>query len=345
MPPGGYSNDRPSEPPLPSEAIISVTNRCDARCTMCNIWRLEPDEQLGPEDYARLPGSLRNVNITGGEPLLRRDIVEVVQAIFEAGDGPRIILATNGFRTARTLRTVEEILRHVPRLGVAVSLDGDASTHDRMRGVPRAHARAVETVHGLRELGIEDLRLGFTATPDNVSQLPAIHALAEGLGVELAATVAQNSEIYYTTDANAALPAPAVEAAFGELMDRRLRSATPKAWVRAYFEAGVVRFVKTGRRTGRCHAASDFFYLAPTGEVFPCLSMARAIGSLRSQSFEVLWASHRARRVRERVAGCGACWMVCTARTEIRRQPLKVLSWVVREKARAHLRHGRRPCS
>lgn len=330
----------PCETPLPSEAIISVTNRCDARCTMCNIWRLKPQEGLGPEDYRRLPASLRNVNVTGGEPLLRKDIVEVVQAIHEAGDGPRIILATNGFRTERTLRTLEEIRRHVPRLGVAVSLDGDALTHDRMRGVPRAYARALETVRGLRDLGIEDVRLGFTATSDNVSQLPAIHGLAEDLGVELAATVAQNSEIYYSTDANGTLPTHAVEVAFEELMERRLRSAAPKDWVRAYFEAGVVRFVKTGRRRDRCHAASDFFYLAPTGEVFPCLSMAQAIGSLRDQSFETLWASPRARAVRARVTACGACWMVCTARTEIRRQPLKVLLWVVREKTRAHLGGG-----
>jgi MoaA/NifB/PqqE/SkfB family radical SAM enzyme len=317
--------------PVPSEAIISVTNRCDARCTMCNIWRLDRNELLGPEDYRRrLPPTLKNVNITGGEALLRPDIVEVVQAIHEGAGRPRIILATNGFRTGHTVRTVERIRAFVPDLGLAVSLDGDAATHDRMRGVPHAHRRALETLRALRQAGVRDLRIGFTATPENVDQLVGVFALSRELGVEFAATVAQNSDVYYATDANVAVDPDAIARHFGALIAERMRSAAPKDWLRAYFDHGVIHFARTGARPTACDAASGFFFLAPTGDVYPCLTLPRVIGNVRSQSFDALWQGEFARRAREEIRHCTKCWMMCTARTELKRRPVAVAAWVVR---------------
>ncbi len=323
---------------LPTEAIISVTNRCDARCRMCNIWKLKADEFLTAEDYRKLPDSLTNVNITGGEALLRKDIVEVAHAIYESCGKPRVILATNGFRTEKTLKVIDSIRRFIPTLGIAISLDGLAKEHDYMRGVPKAFQRATETLNALRTAGIDDVRIGFTATADNVSQLPAVHHLAQDLGVEFTATVAQNSEIYYATDDNKPVPRAEIEDSFGYLVDHNLRSFTPKNWFRAYFEHGVIRFVREGKRMTPCSAATDFFYLAPQGDVYPCLTLPNAIGNLRSDSFQSIWQSQQAQKVREQVSTCQACWMVCTARTEIKKAPVKALSWIAKEKLSRHLK-------
>lgn len=322
--------------PVPSEAIISVTNRCDARCTMCNIWQLDRAELLRADDYRRaLPSTLRNVNLTGGEALLRPDIVDVAHAIYEAAGRPRIILATNGFRTERTVDTIERIRSFVPDLGVAVSLDGDADTHDRMRGVPHAHRRAVATLRALRSTGLADIRIGFTATSENVDQLLAVYALSRELGVEFAATVAQNSEVYYATDVNVGIDPHEIARQFGALINSRLRSSSPKDWLRAYFDQGVIHFARTGSRPTACDAASGFFFLAPTGDVYPCLTLPRAIGNIRTQSFESVWRGERARQVRAEVARCTKCWMMCTARTELKRRPVKVATWVTRARLTA----------
>jgi Fe-coproporphyrin III synthase len=308
---------------------------------MCNIWRLDRQEVLGPEDYRRgLPATLRNVNLTGGEPLLRPDIVEIAQAIHEAAGQPRIILATNGFRTERTLRTVAEIRQHVPDLGLAVSIDGDAETHDRMRGVPRAYDRAVRTLRGLREQGIDDIRIGFTATPANVHQLMTVYRLAEELGVQFAATVAQNSDVYYATDENPQLDAQAVAKHFGELVTARLTSTSTKNWLRAYFDHGAIHFATTGFRVSGCDAASGFFFLAPTGNVHPCLTLPVVLGNVRDQPFDALWRSPAARLAREEARGCRKCWMMCTARSELKRHPLAIGWWVGREQVKAVSRAG-----
>lgn len=322
--------------PPPTEAIISVTNRCDARCTMCNIWQLDRQELLHAEDYRRgLPASLRNVNLTGGEALLRPDIVEIAHAIHEAAGRPRIILATNGFRTERTLEAVARIRAYVPDLGIAISVDGDATTHDRMRGVPNALKRAVETLRALLVVGVRDIRIGFTATAENIDQLLQVHALAGDLGVEFSATVAQNSEVYYATDANSAIDADAIARHFGALIRQRLVSTSPKDWLRAYFDQGVIHFARTGSRLTGCDAASGFFFLAPTGDVYPCLTLPRVIGNIRDESFDELWQGETARRVREETSACRKCWMMCTARTELKRRPLAVASWVAGSEGKA----------
>jgi Fe-coproporphyrin III synthase len=324
--------------PLPTEAIISVTNRCDARCRMCNIWQLEPHERLTPEDYRRLPNSLKDVNLTGGEPLLRKDIVEVAHAIFEAAGRPRIILATNGFRTEKTLATVQRIRQFVPTLAIAVSLDGSKETHDHMRGVQHAHERAVHTIRSLQDAGIKDIRIGFTATADNIAELTDVYDLTQALGVQFTATVAQNSDIYYATDRNGSIEPDAVADAFGALIGKRMRSGSIKDWVRAYFDHGVIEFVRSGKRLSACHAGSDFFFLTPTGEVYPCLTLPESIGNLRTRRFEELWNSESARRVREMANGCQKCWMMCTARSELKRRPAKVVSWVLEQQMSRHLR-------
>jgi MoaA/NifB/PqqE/SkfB family radical SAM enzyme len=327
-------------PALPQEAIISVTNRCDARCRMCNIWQLERDEHMTAEDYRKLPPGLRNVNITGGEPLLRPDILEIVHAVHEAAGNPRIILATNGFRPEATLRQVQSLRTRVPKLGIAVSLDGLADMHDHMRGVRKSYARAVATLKGLRQLGITDLRIGFTATAENIRQLPLVRRLAEDLGVEFAATVAHNSDIYYATQTVSIPNRDAVLENFRELVDSNLRSHSPKRWLRAYFEQGVIDYVKQGVRASPCTAATDFFFLSPRGDVYPCLVLPEKLGNLREQPFEAIWNDALARRTRRDVGSCQGCWMVCSARTAMRREPLRIASWVARRKLVQPLRRS-----
>lgn len=317
---------------LPNEAIISVTNRCDSRCQMCNIWKMERDELLRAEDYRNLPKTLQNVNITGGEALLRPDILEIVHAVYESTGSPRIILATNGFRPEKTIELIQKIRAFVPNLGVAVSLDGLAQHHDLVRGVPEAFTRAIQTLHGLIEAGVKDLRIGFTATATNVSQLPLVHRLAAELGVEFTATVAQESDTYYGVNNLEKIPPADVAKNFGYLVDCNIRSTSVKNWFRAYFAHGVIEFVEQGRRITSCSAATDFFYLSPRGDVYPCLTLPRILGNIRKDSFEKIWTGDDASSTRLVVKGCQACWMVCTARTELKKSPVQVLSWIAKEK-------------
>jgi molybdenum cofactor biosynthesis enzyme MoaA len=68
----------------PTAAVVAATLNCNARCTMCDIWRNRVRDELRPEEHAALPASLRDVNLSGGEPFLRDDLAAIVAAIAQA---------------------------------------------------------------------------------------------------------------------------------------------------------------------------------------------------------------------------------------------------------------------
>ena len=107
---------------------ISVTDRCNFRCTYCMPaeglpWLPKP-EMLTDEEIVRLVGvfvglGIRQVRLTGGEPLLRRSLVDVVRGIASLDPRPRIAMTTNGVGLDR----LAEPLRAAGLDRVNVSLD------------------------------------------------------------------------------------------------------------------------------------------------------------------------------------------------------------------------------
>jgi heme b synthase len=161
-----------------------VTRTCNLSCVHCRAAAVDkpyPDE-FSTEECLRLLDDVRSfatpiVILTGGEPLLRRDIFEI--ASYGTAKGLRMVLATNGTlldgSTSRRLRD-SGIQR------VSISIDGaTAESHDRFRGVEGSFAGALRGIGLLREGGLE-FQINTTISRVNVAELPAIQSLAVDLG-------------------------------------------------------------------------------------------------------------------------------------------------------------------
>ena len=104
----------------PVDAVLAVTYRCNARCAMCGIWKTDPGPDLPPETFGKLPSSLRDINLTGGEPSLRDDLPEVHAAARAACPKARTIVSTNGLLTDRIVSHVREMARtELEKVGAA----------------------------------------------------------------------------------------------------------------------------------------------------------------------------------------------------------------------------------
>jgi len=315
---------------VPIDAVIAVTYRCDSRCTMCNIWQLPSGAELAPQDYRKLPRTLRDINITGGEPFLRDDLVEIVRVLDEHCDHPRIVISTNGFERRRIMHAAPELMKMGRKVGLAVSLDGIGEKHDEIRGVPGGFDKVVETLTQLRTIRYRNVRVAFTAQRDNVKHLGAVYDLSRQFGFEFTTSVAQNSEFYFSTGDNRTVDPVDLAGELTYVMRKELLSASPKRWLRAYFYRGVLRYNVSKERILACRAGRDSFFMDPEGFVYPCLTLNRPMGDLRMHAFEGVWSGAAADRVRDDVYGCGQpCWMICTARTAMMRKPHEPARWIL----------------
>ena len=182
---------------LPIDCVLAVTYKCNSRCIMCDIWKIKDAPEPELSEFAKLPSSLRDVNLSGGEPFLRADLAEIVKTVAQSCPQARIVISSNGFATELILAQMKKILQIKPDIGVAISIDGVGAMHDEMRGIPGGFEMAMATIKGLQALGMRNLRLGFTVTERNVKHMRKVYDLANGLGVQFTHSFAQSSEVYF----------------------------------------------------------------------------------------------------------------------------------------------------
>ena len=319
---------------IPVDAVVAVTYRCNARCAMCGIWQTEPCAEFAPELCRKLPATLRDINLTGGEPYLREDLPAVHAACREAAPRAQTVISTNGILTDRIIAATREMVRTETRLGVAVSIDGPAEVHDRIRGVKGVFAKAMRTLKQLQDAGVTNLRLAFTAGPENTAYLSEVYALARENDVQFTCAVAHSSEHYFHSPAaGKELPLDKLREQFLGPMRNELRTLSPKRWARAYFMRGQYEFAAGRGRLLPCRAGLDHFFMDPRGEIYTCNAAPYAMGNLSEAEFDAVWESGRADSARGQAAQCEhGCWMVCTARTAIKAGWARVLCWALKSK-------------
>ncbi|MHC4491247.1 MAG: radical SAM protein [Planctomycetota bacterium] len=323
----------------PTTAVVAVTLNCNARCVMCDIWQNRMTGEMRPDEYGALPGSLRDINISGGEPFLRGDLPEIVAVLRRACPRARLVISTNGFQPAKSQRLLREIVRVDPRVGLRVSIDGMGERHDEIRGVPGGFDHCLEVLAMARRLGVKDLGIGVTVMERNLDQLRSLYQLSLDHGLEFSVTIATDSEIYFGADQSRHRPTDAarMRRELEWLARREYRHAHPKRWFRAWFEKRLVRYALEGRRPFPCNAGRGFFYLDSLGTVYACHVRPLRMGNLRERSWRDVWHGPDAGRARADAHGCHDCWMVCTSKSEIWRRLPCIAAQVVKEKAQAHV--------
>jgi radical SAM protein with 4Fe4S-binding SPASM domain len=305
---------------------------------MCSIWKIREFPEMSPADYRFLPGSLRTVNISGGEPYMRDDLPELLSVVRSRCKHARIIISTNGLLTNRIVNITAGCLESGIEVGVNVSIDGLQAVHDRIRGIDSAFRRAWDTLEGLKKLGLTDLGIAFTVSDENVDQLTDLYRRSKDMGVNFALAVVHNSELYFHTDENRIERLDDISCSLDRIMADQLKSSSARKWGKAFFDYGIYHFLTTGRRITSCDALEGFFFLDPAGDLYPCNILDEKIGNVVDGGFETLWFSERANEVRRKVKSCRTpCWMVCTASSSVRKQPVRVAGWVLPNKVKAHL--------
>ena len=311
----------------PRQVTMFVTDRCNLSCNHCFYWRHIDDP--GPEPtleeiqaLARGLVSVGALTITGGEPTLRSDLPEIVAAFGREGGVRRLHIPTNGYTPDRIEAMARRMVLADPTLDltVKVSLDGDEKIHNRIRGNPESHQRAMETCRRLAalraEIGGPKLGLLFTLSSWNQHLLArTIRDMAGRFGPDQVSLNLTRSSprdpglkeidpVLYRSAYGAAI---AAMPRFGlhSFLFRRY-----KAWVRDR----ILDTLETGSSGMACQAGRRIVVVDPTLRVHPCETLDEEMGDLRRFDYDLgaLWCSERAREVRHRIERLGcSCTEEC----------------------------------
>lgn len=179
--------------PRPFSADIHVSTKCNSRCITCNYWRQEARKNYAEHDLTieQIEDILtqfkeidiRVVGLGGAEPLIRKDIGQIIKTAKEIVGG-KVYLTTNGLLLEKKAQIlVENGIDHV-----SVSIDGIGETNDKIRGIPGDFERAVRGIKTLKKLIDEKdncacvCNIGTTMMQSNIDEIPQLLALAKQLG-------------------------------------------------------------------------------------------------------------------------------------------------------------------
>ena len=318
---------------------LSITNRCNHRCSICTIWKtykdhperrddeLTLDEIRGLFTSNRVLQSVQNLALTGGEPFLRPDLVEIVAALHQALPHAYIAVTSNGFATALIDGRLREIRRLCPdvKLVVSLSLDGDEATHDAMRGVEGSYRRMVETLERVKAAGTAGLSLDITLSPSNWEKVGHAIDLARAHGLPYTYHMAHTGSYYNNDEQDLSLSTGSREELVKWIVEDvrwQIGRKTLKQGlfdVCPYFLFMVPRYRIEAKRTYTCYAGTHSLNIDPYGNIYPCIIRSDVLGNLRDPGFEESLASEAAARIRRSIAAkeCN-CWTECETLANLR---------------------------
>lgn len=311
----------------PKYALLKVTNRCNSGCFYCNhsiysTTRLSQNDPTTDQikkvvDEVASIGAV-SINLTGGEPLLRRDLPEIVRYVYTKKLVS--VLLTNGLILADRWRQLAE-----SRLScLLLTLDSlDPTLYQQQRGADFSKAWAgFESSLRLRDSSpTTTVLITVTVTQSNLLELPKIVEKLASYGV---AVWFSPYHQYNPSEEDASTPKDStqIQAVVKELISLQ-KNGYPIANSRTYLEHFSKFFVQHGNLPDwyRCYAGYTGVYVDAGLNVRPCWSWSLpSVGNLLGQDLKTIWTSDIFRQQRERIKrlDCSRCWLLCTAEPSIR---------------------------
>lgn len=315
------------KPTMPFHMVWIATDACHLRCRHCssNSEQGHPNE-LSTTEVKRLFDQLASAGvvdlaISGGEPLLRKDIYELIGYAKSIGFSVGI-----GSHGAKITRKSAVRLRNASIDRLQISLDGLQTSHEALRLRPGLFARALETI---KMALAEDLRVHICCTINrlNVGELEDVVALAARLGVFRV----NFSRFVPTGRGTADLDLPDAE---WQKVVRRCLALREQyrgiVEVSSHLTQQVLQDAQARAMPGHvgCQAGAGQGCITADGTVLPCVLLPIPLGNIREKAFADIWESspvNLALRDRTTLKGkcgscqvrerCGGCRAVALART------------------------------
>jgi len=318
--------------------VFEVTDACNSRCQSCNIWQTKTTKDLLKLDEIerifsdRLFDELESIIITGGEPVLRKDIKEILLSICKKRPTAQISLSTNGLLPERVLDSVQAVLDEGGNLVVGVSVDAIGKDHDAIRGVPGNFEKVDYLLKKLSLLREKDpckltVIVGQTFSPLTIEYIEEVREYALKMQALYLPQLYEEFPYYSNTeDTFDGLEVPRhIEGTAGHHLSNKLLGLSAykqdpisilEKLPPSFQDEIMIKAIKTNRpimhssryRRNFCASMNTFFLLRANGDIAPCLQWSSlSMGNIRNTSPSKVWGSQSAGEGRKLVRECSGC--------------------------------------
>ncbi len=314
----------------PSNIALLITERCNARCIMCNIWKgdLTSASEMSVDQYDALLRKpffhdIVNVMLSGGEALLRNDVEQIITVILTRLPRlKRITIATNGLATSVINEKMLAIASAVNRFNGSVllvsqvSFDAMTEVHDQIRA-PDASIKVKNTLNKLIELrnkyAFFKISAGCVIQPKNIDEVEDVFNYLEQNEIDSIFTVVCFDEYYYANNVNE-------ELFFDDANKTKLKKILTniihkeKNVGKKFLYYQFSSMLEGGRNNRGCPALRDTITINPDGDVIPCLnSCGNILGNVFSDEVHDIWFSPATEKICKNIADerCYECMFAC----------------------------------
>ena len=319
---------------LPLNLTVSVTFKCNAKCKTCFIWKKYQEnpalakKELKLEEFEEIFKSLGKtpfwITLSGGEPFIRKDLVDICESIYRNNEPKIINIPTNGILSKKIEKDTREILEICEDTNVVVnlSLDGVGGKHDEIRGFDGNFEKAIDTYERLYGLKSEfqNLTVGVHSVISvfNINDLEEIYDFVKtNLKPDSYITEIAEERVELRTIGSGVTPDGNEYEKTINFVEDKIRDdfssggRFPKvvqAFRLNYYEM-VKRVLRERRQVIPCYAGWASGHIAADGDVWFCCIKADPIGNLRDVDYEFkkVWFSEKANEIRKSIKN-GECF-------------------------------------
>ena len=287
----------------PLAVSFEVTHSCTANCRHCDKGGIIKDEALAtPEQYKAIYEQIRPIvaQVSGGEPLLRDDLLDIIKALKNPGDLPYIVFITNA-----SLLTLEKY-KQLKQAGVdqfGISLDFPDERHDGNRRIPGLYQHLNELLPRISKIGYNDIALIVAITRENLPYLIDIVRKAQEWNI------AVNFSMYTklrTGDESFFISSEKDIALFRQTVDKLIKLRENGGILSSeYVLRRSIEFFEKGA-IANCQAGKRSLVINPDGSLSPC--------AMKSEVR--YWSQRELVENFSKNNNCGECYVSLRANTE-----------------------------
>ena len=303
----------------PVSVVHFLTNRCNARCSFCFIDFDDPNtfkNELSLDEIEKLTksfgSSLLNVNLTGGEPFARKDIIDIAKLYIRNSTVQSIYVTTNASLPDRVENFVKEVrkLEDDVELTFQISIDDFPEKHNKVRKIENLFENCIDTYFRLKKFTTNvNPVVSITVNHENCDDIKNIydHLVNKCKIDSLKCTIVRDEGVYKTPDAKK----NKIFEAYSWLTNKILQAS----------KEGIIKNYNKNSIQGRlhnkkdeiswnltkkmylkphyispCHAAGLFGIITASGLVYPCeILVDKMLGDLRKNdmNFMKIWKSKK----------------------------------------------------